>query len=795
MKTELSQPVLERLRRIRETVQVTPEICTQKARYSTESYRETEGHPYHYRRAKALERVLSCIDVSIGDEELIVGRTSSKVRGGHLSPEVNKTWYLDEMDTFSTREQERYAPVSEQDKQLMREMVDYWDGKSLADRWIRAIPDELLEVNNIIFAGGAYCMNTQYPGHFAPDFAQVLSKGIKGLLTEVDAAMLSLTNLGDIDQFNSYQYLKSMKLSLGSIVTFANRYAELAEKMAGSEPDPARRAELEEIARVCRKVPLHPAESFHEAIQSTWFINIGINLECWGAGQSFGRLDQYLYPYYKADIDSARLTQEDALKLLSMFFIKMNGQFTVYSTVTAAAYGGLGCRVSFNIGGIDDNGEDAVNELTWLCLDAEEIVFLTEDVVVLVSEKTPQDFLVRACEVAKAVCGKMKFIGEDLLIDIMLDQGRPLEVARRAITTGCNSPSIPGLSLDVPGGMLNLPLLLELALNDGYSSVEKKQLGPHTGDAAQFSCFEDVIAAFKTQFESVVPLCHLYKNVDKQIYAEYSPSPFQSALFESCVRQGRDIFAGGTYPYNSYAFSLCGSPNVADSLAALKKVVFEDRQFSMQQVLDALRDDFAGHESVLHALEAAPKFGNDLEYVDSILDDILVYCADKVAETPGYAGAQSTVAIASITSNILMGYSVGALPDGRKAGLPLAEGGISPHQGRNVSGPTATLMSVAKLSNIKFKHGSVLNMRFDPEAIKDGAKLEKFAQMLKAFFAVGGFLVQFNIISTDTLKDAQENPDNYRDLLVRVATYSAYFVELSRMLQDDIINRLEFESI
>lgn len=794
MNVILSPSRLERIEMLRQNMLVEPQVCVEKALYTTESFRSTEGAPIEYRRARALDHVLTHLTVGIGPGELFVGRPTGKVRGGPLSPEVNSTWYTKEMDTFHTREQENYAEVPEADKQIIRDCCAYWHGKSLFDHWQAAVPDDMKFANGPIIGGGGFCLNTQYYGHISTDFGKMLEKGVLGLYEEIDKTIQSLGTFGDVENFTKEQYLRAMRISLGAVVKFAHRYADLAEQMASGEADAQRKAELEQIAETCRWVPEHPPRTLYEAIQSTWFTYVALNNEAWGAGPSLSRVDQYLYPFYQADKAAGRITDEDALEYLACFLIKQNGQFTVYSTPAAKIYGGLCCRLGNTIGGLKPDGTTAVNELSYLMLEAARFG-LTEDIMVLTGQDTPQDFLVEAVETAKILRGKMKFIGHDVLVRQMLHDGRPLEIARGCAITGCNSPSVPGWSLDLPGGMINLPLIFDLALHDGYSPRLGRQMGPHTGDARTFTCFKQVYDAFKEQFRFFVPYMHLYKNMDKKMFADYSPCPLQSAMMQGCIEKATDITRGAMYPYMSYSMSLSGAPNIGDSLCTIKKLIFEDGTYTMAQLMDALDRNFEGDEAMLHQIQRLPKFGNDEPYVDQLVDDVLAFTSGEIEKIPGFYGAKSTCAAATITGNIPMGADVGALPDGRLAGEPIAEGGISPHQGRNTSGITATMASVAKLDPMNFRHGSVLNIRIDPDAVKDRSKLEKLAMLVRSFHAMGGYLVQFNIVSTDTLRQAQKHPEQYKDLLVRVSTYSAYFVELSEQLQNDIIARLSFGSV
>ncbi|MBP2651948.1 MAG: pyruvate formate-lyase [Firmicutes bacterium] len=784
-----------RIKTLREKMVTMPEICVERGYLLTQSYKETEGQPEVIRKAKAVAKVLKEMPIVIEDDELIIGMPTSKLRAGALTPELNAGWYGKEGELLSTREWDRFVPLTAEEISKMKEIAHYWQGKSLADKWNSRIPEAALKLNGVVQGGGAFCCNNQYFGHVSIDYYKILTLGLSGIKAQVDQELNKL-NLAFIEDLKKYQFLTAINIMLDGALTFAQRHADAAIELAQKETNPKRKAELEEIAAICRNVPNNPARNFREAVQATWFTLVIVMIEGWGTGIGFLRPDQYLYPFYKKDIEAGQITNEQALDLIALLFIKLNGPVNPYSSELVRCFCGFSLAATITLGGLSPDGKDAVNELSYLFLDAEQQVALnSEDIVVRIHKKTPLAFVLKACEVAKALCGKVKFVSDETVITQLMIDGKPLEWARSYSITGCNTPTIPGYSLDVPGGIVNTPLMLELALNNGVWRQTGEQIGPKTGDPRNFVSYEDVWQAFKTQLEALLPVALMFKNTDKQLYADFAPCPFQSALLHGCIEKGIDVNSGGTAPYITYAVSLGGVPNVGDSLAAIKKAVFEDKIISMDKLLVALDKNFDGEAAILHILESTPKFGNNDDYVDSIVNDILSMGSEFAAKVPGVAGAISNVAAATITANIPLGYSVGALPDGRKAGEALSEGGISPHQGRNVSGPTATMMSVAKLDHSRLTNGSVLNMKISPGALKDAAKLQKLAILIRTFCETGGMLVQFNIVSTATLKDAQQHPEKYKDLLVRVATFSSYFVELSPELQNDIIARMEFEDV
>ncbi len=791
-KTKLS----ERVRTLREKMFTMPSVCTERGYWVSESYKQTEGEPPLIRKAKALAKILSEMGIRIDEGELIAGNATSKQRGAAILPEINAQWLQEEMDKISTREWDRFAPLTEGEKARIKQFLPYWKGKSIYDMWRARMPEDKQRfLFNGTMGGTIFSANGHYGAHSAVNYEKVLAKGLYAIKQEVDEELQKL-NLANLRDYEKYPFLKAASIGLEAVPKFAKRYAVLAKGMAEKEIDAERKTELGKIAETCSRVPGEPARTFYEALQSMCFIWVALMIEGWGYGMSFGRPDQYLYSLYKKDVVEGRMTEDEARAWISLLYIKVNGTVTLTDSFAATVFGGFPQTVNVILGGLTKDGKDAVNELSYLFLEADKDVGLSEnDLVIRIHKNTPDAFVIKAVEVAKVLKGKLKFMSDETNIQQLLYDGHPIEFARDYIITGCNSPSIPGYSFDVPGGMVNLALMLDLALNNGISRLTGEQIGPQTGNPKKFESYDEVLDAYKRQVEALLPLAILFRNSDRQLYAEFAPTPLQSSLFNGPIEKGLDIANGGTLPYARLAISLTGAPNVGDSLAAIKKAVFQDKKITMDQLITALERNFEGQEEVLHILASAPKFGNDDDYADSIVNEVLMHGCNLVAKYEGACGTKFNVAAAAVTANVPLGFVVGALPDGRRAGEPLSEGGISPYQGRNVSGPIATFRSVAKIDHVKLTNGSVLNMRFNPAALKDEASLRKFASMIRTFLESGGFFVQFNIVGTETLRAAQREPEKYRDLLVRVATYSAYFVELSPDLQEDVIRRMEFHEL
>lgn len=785
---------IERIRRMRKRMVTKAEVDVERGVYMTEAYMETEGRELAYRQAKALEKNLAKKTIAIFDDELLVGRMTMKYRGGNIIPELSSQFLYDEMEELSTRPQDTFEPISEEDKATIRNFLPYWNQRNLISMWKAKIPEDKLKYLECGSVGGAvYALNGHYLKHSCVDYEKVLQIGLEGVLEEVETELAGV-NISNPDEFEKMQYLKAMKISLQATMDYAMRYSILAKEMAATCEDPQRKEELLKIAEVCAQVPAKPARNFHEALQSMLMIWICMNIEGCGYGMTLGgRLDQWLYPYYKKEKEAGTLTDDYAQMLISMFYIKANEIVIITDRITSGFFTGLPQTVNINLGGVDENGHDAVNELTYLCLDADmEVGLPSNDLVVRISKKSPEKFVRKSIDLAIALKGKLKFMSDEMCIDQLLHDGYDLKDARNFVITGCNNPTIPGKSSDLPGGNINMPLLLELALNNGRQRLTGDLIGVETGDPRNFTSYEQVWNAFKKQVDYFFPIAIMFRNSDRYMFAKYRPVPLESSLFEGTIQKGKDM-ADGALKYSRIAISMSGTPDVGDALAAIRKNVFEDHICTMAELIDALDANWEGHEDIHKLMISAPKFGNDDDYVDNIVNDVLMYGAGVLTGMQGACGTKINCAAAAVTANVIFGYNVGALPDGRSAGEPISEGGISPHQGRNVSGPVATYNSVSKIDHIQLTNGSVLNMRFNPETLKTEEAKKKFSSMLRNFLETGGFFVQFNIVDTETLRDAQKNPDKYRDLLVRVATYSAYFVELGENLQNDIINRLEME--
>ena len=780
----------ERIERLRDHMVVKPSVSVIRGKAWTDSYKETEGREPFFRQALALKKTLETVPVLLDDDELLAGRITEFWRGSMLLPEINIQFLEEEMDDIALRPRCTFEPIPEDKQKVIWEMLDYWRPQNLHKIWQNKIPPEMLKHEfNGMLGGATFCDNGHYLTHVSADYPKLLRVGLKGIRKEIEDEIANV-NILVPEEFEKLQFLNAALISNQAAMDFAMRYSKLAAEQAVKTSDPVRKAELMEISRICAKVPAEPPDTFYEAIQSMVMAWTVINIEGQGNGLCFGRVDQFLYPYFRKEKDAGTLTDEFVKALISMLYVKTNGVVNVYNRYTSNIFTGWPQTMNVNVAGIDKYGHDAVNELSYLFVEADLDVRLTQnDIVVRVEKKTPSAFVIRCLEVAKALRGKVKFMSDNTILQQLLHDGYKLDDARDYVITGCSTVNVPGRSLDDPGVLLNMPLLLELALNDGKRKRDGEQLGPNTGDARQFQSYEEIWEAYRIQCEHIFRIAVPLRSEDRYVYGKYRPVPFHSCLFNGPIQKGRDMWDDGSF-YGRLSFSPSGVPNAGDSLAAIKKVVFEDKAISMTELLDALDANFEGHERTHKLLSDAPKYGNDIDYVDYIVNDILMMCVDIITPMMCAGKAKATVSPAALSANVSMGLDVSALPDGRKAFLPLSEGGISPYQGRNVSGPVATYRSCAKLDHVKLTNGSIFNMRFSPKDLDTPQKIKKFEQMLRTFLEEGGFFVQYNIVDTETLRAAQKDPEQYKDLLVRVATYSAYFVELGEDLQEDIINRL-----
>lgn len=778
----------KRIENLRERfIQQVPEICVERAVLVTKSYQETENEPVVLRRAKAVKKVLEEMTIFIDEDELIVGSIASKLRRAPIYPEFSVKWILDELDTFANRGGDKLL-ISEENKKVLREILPYWVGKTIEDKVMYQVPDEVKD--SIEYgAFSSYNMVTGGVGHYIPDYGKVLTKGIKGIKDELFGKLKKL-NREEPENISKKNFYEAAIIACDGAVKFAHRYAEKALMAANEEKDPTRKEELKKIAAVCQWVPENPARTFYEALQAFWFTHLMPYIESNGLAISPGRFDQYVYPYLKNDLESGRLTMEEAQELLECLFLKFPNIIKLYNNKAALSFGGFPTNSCLILGGQTKTGEDATNELSYMCLQATANTKLTDPSLAVRFHKfAPEKFMKRTCEVIRIGTGMPKVFNDEVIIPALLNRGVTLEDARDYGIVGCVEPAVGGKTYAwCNAGYFNLAKCLELALTDGKCLLTGKQMGIHTGNAQAYTSIEDVLNAYQKQVSHFVKLLVQCLNTVDIYQNELAPLPFSSCLFDDCVERGMDLNAGGA-KYNFTSPQGVGTSNVGDSLAAIKKLVFEDKTISMNDLLDAINHNFEGYETLRQTLlNHAPKYGNDDDYVDLLAKRASsIYCCE-VEKYRNPRGGQFQPGLYPVTANVPMGKVVGASADGRKAGEPLADG-VSPVQGRDIMGPTATMKSVAKLEHIRASNGTLLNLKLTPAVVSGEVGLGKFVKLLRGYIGLGGWHVQFNIIEPETLINAQKNPEEYRGLVVRVAGYSAFFVELDKSIQDDIIAR------
>jgi pyruvate formate-lyase/glycerol dehydratase family glycyl radical enzyme len=764
-----------------------PELFHHRAVSVTKSYQETEGQPLVTRRAKMIKRILGEHPLHIQEGELILGMKTLKPRGSPVFPEINCSWVERDLDTIAIRSNTPFQVSEETKKTLREEVFSYWKGRQINDRIMEAVPREIWQVES---RGVIYNYFTSRTiGHFAADYAKVLNKGMKGIKADIQIA-LSKLYFEDPQYIHKKQFLEALIMVCDAAVLFARRHAREARHLASLEKNPQRKAELKKIAAICKRVPENPAQTFHEALQSFWFTHLILNLETSGHSISPGRFDQYLFPFLRKSIDSGELTEEEAQELLDLLWVK-------FDEITLAKNSGESDTSSsypdfqqLNIGGLTSDGLEATNELSYMCLTALEHTKLPQpQLSAQISTKSPPKFVLRCCEVIKYGMGMPAMFNTDLIVLGMVNRGKTLQDARRGSINGCVSPYCDGKDRAASTGYFNLAKCLELALNNGIDRLTGERLGPATGNPQDFSSFDDLLNAFRKHISHFVDLKVKYDNIVRDIYATYCPVPFTSALMDDCIAKALDWHSGGAH-YNQAVMSGVGLGTVADALSAIKKHVFDQKKITMAELKKALDADFKGCELLRHDLvNKTPHYGNGDDSADSLaLLTQMLFCGE-VEKHRDIQGARYYVDLLPTTSHIALGKLTGATPDGRHAGDWLSEG-ISPVQGHDICGPTAAARSVSKLDHARC-NGTLLNMKFNPECLKTPEDLEKLAALIRGYFDLGGFHIQLNIIDKTTLRDAQKFPESYRNLLVRVAGYSDYFVLLSRDIQDEIISRTE----
>ncbi len=786
----------ERIKKLRESVlSQTPMVCIERARFVTEAYKENEAEPVYIKRARALEKTLKNMHIYIKDGELIVGNQASEERTAPVFPEYAVDWMekeLLEKGNFNTRDGDNFY-LPEQHKEELLEIIQYWKGKTLKDKCMAIMPEEVKIASEIKVIHGEGNM-TSGDGHIVPDFEKALRLGLSGIIKETEER-LSKVDISENDAFREIAFLKSIVIVNKSIIEFGERYSALAYDLSLKEKDENRKTELLKISEVCKNVPKNPPKNFYEAVQMIWFVHLAIQIESNGHSASLGRVDQYLYKYYKND----NLDKDFVKELLQSLWIKFYSILKIRSTSHSGYGAGYPTYQNVTIGGSNPDYSDAVNELSFLILESVGEAKLTQpNLSARVHLNTSEKFLRECTEVISTGFGMPALHNDEIIIPALLNKGVSLKDAFNYTMVGCVEVAVPGKWGYRCTGMtfLNLLKAFELTINDGLDKRTGYTLLKGNGSLKNFTDYTSLWKAWEKNIEYYTKLSVVSDKIADTMLLEY-PDIFCSSLIDDCIERAKTAKEGGAV-YDIVSGLQVGLSNAANSFAALKKVVYEDKTLTLEEVINAIETDFSGlkGEKIRTLLESAPKYGNDIEYVDSIASDIYDTYINEISKYKntrfgkGPIGGNYGLSTSGISSNVPMGCVTGATPDGRKAWTPAAEG-CSPVQGTDIKGPTSVLKTISKLPNILMTGGQLLNVRFSPDLINNDIGFQKFLMFIKSFIAIKGWHIQFNIMSTETLISAQKNPEEYRDIIVRVAGYCAQFITLDPTTQNDIISRTQ----
>ncbi len=824
----------DRIDRLKENLfRKMPEIESARARLLTESYKQTESEPIVMRRAKAFLHILQNLPIVIRDEELVVGSTTLAPRGCQTYPEFSYEWLEAEFDTVATRAADPFY-ISEEAKREIAEADAYWKGKTTSELATSYMaPETLRAMKHDLFTPGNYFYNGV--GHVTVHYDWVLAVGFAGIAEKAKKA-LEACSVSDADYARRSRFLQAVILSCEAACVYARRYAALAKEEAAKEKNAARRGELLQIAENCARVPEHGARTFWEACQSFWFVQQLLQIESSGHSISPGRFDQYMYPYYKSDLEAGRITREFAQELIDCLWIKLNDLNKCRDAASAEGFAGYSLFQNLIVGGQNAEGLDVTNDLSYMCLTASMHVMLPQpSLSIRVWNGSPHELLIHAAEVTRTGVGLPAYYNDEVIIPSLMSRGLTLQDAREYNIIGCVEPQKAGKTEGWhDAAFFNMCRPLELVFSNGTDRGE--QVGLRTGDVTKFATFEEFYDAYKRQMEYAVALLVNADNAIDTAHAERCPLPFLSGMIEDCIERGKSVQEGGAV-YNFTGPQGFGVANMADSLYAIKTLVYEQKKVTMEEYRRALAENYGkglpanqvafllgetakqlraagktvdageiasaakalltptdAYDGLLAMIDAVPKYGNDIEEVDAFARDVAYTYTRPLEKYKNPRGGQFQAGLYPVSANVPLGAQTGATPDGRLAGKPVADG-VSPSAGKDTHGPTATANSVSRLDHFIASNGTLFNQKFHPSALSGRRGLENFVALIRSYFDQKGSHMQFNVVSRETLLDAQKHPENYKHLVVRVAGYSALFTTLSRSLQDDIINRTEQQGI
>ncbi|WMJ78125.1 MULTISPECIES: glycyl radical protein [unclassified Sedimentibacter] len=784
----------ERIERIRQNyIKSKPSVSYERARIWTESHKKTEGHSVPIRRAVAFKDACEQLAVNIYDDELIVGAIGEFRKCGILTPEFSWVWVDREMDNFDKRVQDPYIMTDEQRNYVRKNIFPYWKGKSLEESFLAQLPKETAKV--VVDTG--FVDNDskwrQAVGEITPDYQDVLfKKGFGGILKEAKIHMMEL-NPASADDMKKIEFYKSVILTSEGIISYANRYAEKASQLAEKEKSGARKNELLKISQICKNVPENPPETFYEAIQFVWFTQVGGILSENPLALNIGRFDQFMYPYYKHDIDEGIMSKEEIQELIEAFWLKLSEWVWTISANTAEFFAGYNQFQNLTVGGKTREGKDATNDLSYMALKAtEEIKTHQPGLSVRIHQDSPREFVDAVTHLVSKGTGFPAIHSDQAGYQMLINAGYEPEDARDWNNCGCVVPHFRKTGEWTSAANINFTAALEFALNRGFSRIIGEKIGLDEKDPGLFKSYQDVENAFYKQFDNLIKHSVISTIVAQKLHKQLVPRPFLSSCMENCLKDGVDLVDAGAKYNIGPVLTGIGLAVTSNSLAVIKKLVFEDNITDIKTLADALNANWEGYEELRQMALNVPKYGNDVDYVDDIAIKMANYYYKECHKYKDINGNNFITAFMGISNYLPTGKVVGATPCGRRAKEPLSEG-VSPFAGSDTSTPLAAMRSAAKLNQDVHSGGTLLNLRLSQDLVNTKRGQSNLGSMIQTFFSLGAFHVQFNTISTETLIKAQEHPENYKDLLVRVAGYSTQFVNLSKSMQDAIIARTSHE--
>ncbi len=781
----------ERIARLRrQSLDTHPYISLERAELLTAFYQsgKPERVSVPMARALALVYLLAHKEICLNPGELIVGERGPAPKATPTYPEIC-THTLDDFDLLNSREKISFS-VDHETKNIQRDkIIPFWSGRSVRDRIFAAVDREWIAA----YEAGVFTefLEQRAPGHTVLD-DKIYHKGLLDFKNDIAASIEALDFFTDPCALAKREQLQAMNIAAEALIDYAQRHAAKLTQLAQQEKDSIRKSELERMAEICTRVPAHAPATFWEALQYYWFVHLGVitELNTWDSFNP-GRLDRHLLPFYRRELAAGTLTEERARELLQAFWIKFNNQPAPPKVgVTAQESNTYTDFCLINLGGVDEHGIDAANELTYLILEViEEMRLLQPGSMVQISRKNPDRLLHRAIKIIRTGYGQPSLFNTEALIQEMLRQGKSLIDARNGGASGCVETGAFGKESYILTGYFNLVKVLEITLHNGLDPRTGKQLGINSGNPQEFNTFDDLYTAFEKQLQHFIAIKIKGNRIIERLWAEYLPAPFLSLLIDDCIAEGKDYHDGGAR-YNTSYIQGVGLGSITDSLTAIKCHVFDRHNLTMAELSDILAADFAGAEKTRRMLvDKTPKYGNDDDYADEVLRRVFESFFAAVDGRPNTRGGHFRINLLPTTSHVYFGSVVGAMPDGRRTGVPLSEG-ISPVQGADRHGPTAVLKSAAKIDHLR-TGGTLLNQKFTPHILADDDGIEKLGHLVRAYFKMDGHHIQFNVVTAETLRKAQQDPEKYRDLIVRVAGYSDYFVDLGSDLQNEIIKRTE----